>query len=98
VVVVVVVPVCRGGGCVWSLSSGWCQVWNSPSEPCVCRGVVAVYDHDYFKVEDFPSNLPGVWDDMAGWLVPTLDKAVIVGEWGGSCVGESSGISKELTG
>ena len=35
---------------------------------------------------NFPYNLNEIWDNQYGWLIKTLRKAVVVGEWGGRCV------------
>lgn len=56
----------------------------------------SVYDQEYFKVPEFPNNLPEVWENQFGFLIPELKKGVIVGEWGGSCLGKDLIVQEQL--
>lgn len=42
----------------------------------------------YFNSPTFPNNLHQIWDNQFGWIIETTGKGIIVGEWGGSCVGK----------
>ena len=39
--------------------------------------------HSYFRDQNFPSNMPGVWEANWGRIPSTTNVPVIVGEWGG---------------
>ncbi len=46
----------------------------------------SVYDMPYFKVNDFPKNLPKIWQLHFGYL-KDLGYTVVIGEWGGNYEG-----------
>lgn len=52
-----------------------------------------VYDQPYFSTNDFPNNMPAIWDAHFGYL---LDKGytVVPGEWGGK-YGNNGGKAKD---
>ena len=57
-----------------------------------------VYDHPYFKVApgDLKQELDKVWDSQMGWLIPKLQKGMIIGEWGGSLKGKDEVVQTAL--
>lgn len=56
----------------------------------------SVYEHGYMKEPDFPNNLPAIWEKMYGFIIPDLKKGVIIGEWGGSCIGKDQVVQYKL--
>jgi len=44
--------------------------------------------HRYFQDSRFPDNMPGIWDHQFGWIEKSTGRAVVLGEWGGSIVGD----------
>jgi endoglucanase len=38
---------------------------------------------DYFKVKDFPKNMPAIWEAHWGFAQKQTGSAVVIGEWGG---------------
>lgn len=56
----------------------------------------SVYEQEYFKEPTFPDNLAEVWDNQFGFLIPELKKGVIIGEWGGSCLGKDLIVQEKL--
>lgn len=48
----------------------------------------SVYLQPYLNDAKFPYNLPAVWEEMYGWMVPRLKHGIIIGEWGGTYEGK----------
>ncbi|KAN0033703.1 hypothetical protein ACTFIV_000167 [Dictyostelium citrinum] len=45
----------------------------------------SVFDQEFFNAQDYPNNMPTVWDAEFGFLadnVPTNQYAILLGEWG----------------
>lgn len=57
-----------------------------------------VYDHPYMNVPaaELANELVKVWDSQMGWLIPKLQKGMIIGEWGGSLKGRDEIVQTEL--
>jgi endoglucanase len=49
-----------------------------------------VYDQAWFETDDFPANLPGIWDAHWGFLVEQQIAPVVLGEFGGRSVGDDA--------
>jgi len=52
-------------------------------------------DHNYFKDPRFPKNMMGIWDEQFGWIEKTTGRAVVLGEWGGTIVGDSKAAANQ---
>ncbi|GAB5033405.1 cellulase 2 [Nannochloropsis oceanica] len=50
----------------------------------------------YFNDFRFPNNLRNVWDLQFGWLIKSTRKALVVGEWGGSCKNKDGVVQEHL--
>jgi endoglucanase len=46
-----------------------------------------LYPQYYFFASDFPDNMYGIWDKQVGFIESYVNKAVIIGEWGGTMTG-----------
>lgn len=44
--------------------------------------------HNYFKDPKYPENMFDIWNQQFGWIEKATGRAVVVGEWGGSIVGD----------
>lgn len=51
--------------------------------------------HQYFQDPTFPENMPGIWDEQFGWIEKTTGRAVVLGEWGGSIVGDKKAAANQ---
>lgn len=47
----------------------------------------SVYNQTYFDSEEFPGNMPAIWDDHFGHASKTTGLATVIGEWGGKFIG-----------
>jgi len=47
----------------------------------------SVYDMPYFDSQDFPANLPQIWETMFGYLTK-MNYTIVIGEWGGRYTGK----------
>jgi hypothetical protein len=45
---------------------------------------------------ELANELVKVWDSQMGWLIPKLQKGMIIGEWGGSLKGRDEIVQTEL--
>lgn len=43
----------------------------------------SVHSHQYFDANDFPRNMPAIWDDHFGEADRVTKLATVIGEWGG---------------
>jgi len=50
----------------------------SPSRP-----LFSVFMQEYFKSEDFPANMPPIWQAHWAFAKQLTGSAVVIGEWGG---------------
>ena len=89
-------------------SSNYDHFWGGNLEPERCAPIrlpanktvlsahifgTDISDPFYYKSQNFPDNLPTVWDQQFGSLSP--DHALLIGEWGGK-MGTDGGNPKDL--